>query len=306
MAAARDTKIDAGAAAGSLAGTLLQRRAPALRHATLWRRLGKSWQVRIGGGIVAVLLVTVVMAPFLAVADPTEPHILERYAGPSHAHPFGTDNLGRDIFSQIVYGSRISLSIGLISVGIAAAFGITLGLVAGFYRRVDNPIMRVIDVLLAFPGLLLAIAIVGALGPSLENAMIAVGIATIPGFVRIVRSAVLRVRSNEYVDAARAVGVRDARLLVRYVLPNVSSEIIVTATLGMASAILFAAALSFLGLGAQPPTPEWGAMVLAARSFLDVAPHQAFFPIAAIFVTILGFNFLGDGLRDALDPRLYR
>jgi peptide/nickel transport system permease protein len=281
-------------------------RGGAPRRPTLWRRLGKSWQVRIGGIIIVVLLLTAALAPFLAVADPTVPDVMHRFAGPSPAHPFGTDNLGRDIFSQIVYGSRISLSIGLISVGIAALFGITLGLLAGFYRRCDNPIMRSIDVLLAFPGLLLAIAIVGALGPSLENAMIAVGIATIPGFVRIVRSAVLRVRGHEYVDAARAVGVRDARVLWRYVLPNISSEIIVTATLGMASAILFAAALSFLGLGAQPPTPEWGAMVLIARSYLDVAPHQAFFPIAAIFVTILGFNFLGDGLRDALDPRLYR
>jgi peptide/nickel transport system permease protein len=279
---------------------------PAPRRTTLWRRLGRSWQVRIGGAIVAALVLTSAAAPVLAVADPAQPNVLARFAGPSRAHPFGTDNLGRDIFSQIVYGSRISLSIGLISVGIAAACGIPLGLLAGFYRRLDNPIMRTIDVLLAFPGLLLAIAIVGALGPSLENAMIAVGIAAIPAFVRIVRSAVLRVRANEYVDAARAVGVRDARLLLRYVLPNVSSEIIVTATLGMASAILFAAALSFLGLGAQPPTPEWGAMVLVARGYLDIAPHQAFFPIAAIFVTILGFNFLGDGLRDALDPRLYR
>jgi peptide/nickel transport system permease protein len=276
------------------------------RRSTLRRRLGKSWQVRIGGVIVTVLLLTAGTAPFLAVADPAQPDVMHRFAGPSAGHPFGTDNLGRDIFSQIVYGSRISLTIGLISVGIAAAFGISLGLLAGFYRRFDNPIMRSIDVLLAFPGLLLAIAIVGALGPSLQNAMIAVGIATIPGFVRIVRSAVLRVRGHEYVEAARAVGVHDARILWRYVLPNVSSEIIVTATLGMASAILFAAALSFLGLGAQPPTPEWGAMVLAARGYLDIAPHQAFFPIAAIFITILGFNFLGDGLRDALDPRLYR
>jgi len=302
MATAREGAVGAPPPA---AHAIPPRGAPS-RHATLWRRLGRSWQVRIGGGIVGVLLLTVAMAPFLAVADPTQPNILARFAGPSQGHPFGTDNLGRDTFSQIVYGSRISLSIGLISVGIAAGFGITLGLLAGFYRRFDNPIMRAIDVLLAFPGLLLAIAIVGALGPSLQNAMIAVGIASIPGFVRIVRSAVLRVRSNEYVDAARAVGVRDARLLMRYVLPNVSSEIIVTATLGMASAILFAAALSFLGLGAQPPTPEWGAMVLVARSYLDIAPYQAFFPIAAIFVTILGFNFLGDGLRDALDPRLYR
>lgn len=300
MATARETGLGAAPADGR-AGVP----APRSRRATLRRRLGKSWQVRIGGAIVAVLLFTVAAAPFLAVADPTQPDILARFGRPSHAHPFGTDNLGRDIFSQIVYGSRISLSIGLISVGIAAAFGITLGLLAGFYRRLDNPIMRVIDVLLAFPGLLLAIAIVGALGPSLENAMIAVGIATIPGFVRIVRSAVLRVGSNEYVDAARAVGVRDARLLVRYVLPNVSSEIIVTATLGMASAILFAAALSFLGLGAQPPKAEWGSMVAEGTQYFQWW-WIGTFPGLAIFTVVLAFNFLGDSLRDVFDPRTAR
>ncbi|HLW49186.1 MAG TPA: ABC transporter permease [bacterium] len=281
------------------------RRAGSYR-ATLARRLGKSWQIRIGATIVSLLVLTAALAPRLAVTDPTLPDVMHRYQGPSGAHPFGTDNLGRDIFSQVVYGSRISLTIGLISVGVAASVGVALGVLAGFYRRLDDPIMRVIDVLLAFPGLLLAIAIVGALGPSLQNAMIAVGISTIPGFVRIVRSAVFRVRANEYLDAARAVGVRDSRILLRYILPNISSEIIVTATLGIAGAILVAAALSFIGLGAQPPTPEWGAMANLAKDYLDIAPHQAFFPIAAIFVTILGFNFLGDGLRDALDPRLYR
>jgi peptide/nickel transport system permease protein len=275
-------------------------------RATLARRLGKSWQVRIGGAIVALLIVVAALAPSLAPADPTRPDVLHRFQRPSRAHLFGTDSLGRDIFSQVVHGSRISLSIGLISVGIAAAAGIVLGVLAGFYRRVDDLIMRIMDVLLAFPNLLLAIAIVAALGPSLQNAMIAVGIGGIPGFVRIVRSAVLRVRANEYVEAARAIGVRDNRVLARHVLPNISSEIIVTTTLGIAAAILAAAGLSFLGLGAQPPTPEWGAMANLAKDYLNIAPYWSFFPIAAIFVTILGFNFLGDGLRDALDPRLYR
>jgi peptide/nickel transport system permease protein len=304
MAAAREDGIEIGAAAGRAGGV----GARALRspRATLARRLGRSWQVRIGGAIVILVIAVAVLAPVLAPVDPTLPDILHRFQGPSRAHWFGTDSLGRDIYSQVVHGSRISLTIGLISVGIAAAAGVTLGVLAGFYRRFDDPIMRVMDVLLAFPNLLLAIAIIAALGPSLQNAMIAVGIGGIPGFVRIVRSAVFRVGANEYVDAARAVGVRDVRMLARHVLPNISSEIIVTATLGIAAAILAAAGLSFLGLGAQPPTPEWGAMANLAKDYLNIAPHWSFFPIAAIFVTILGFNFLGDGLRDALDPRLHR
>ncbi|HKX17859.1 MAG TPA: ABC transporter permease [bacterium] len=304
MAAARGTGIEIAAAAGQPGG-LGARRLRSSRG-TLARRLRRSWQVKIGGTIVVLMIVVAAAAPLLAPLDPTIPDILHRFQGPSRAHFFGTDSLGRDIFSQVVHGSRISLTIGLISVGISAAAGITLGVLAGFYRRLDDPIMRVMDVLLAFPNLLLAIAIIAALGPSLQNAMIAVGIGGIPGFVRIVRSAVFRVRGNEYVDAARAVGVRDVRMLARHVLPNISSEVIVTATLGIAAAILAAAGLSFLGLGAQPPTPEWGAMANLAKDYLNIAPYWSFFPIAAIFVTILGFNFLGDGLRDALDPRLHR
>jgi peptide/nickel transport system permease protein len=304
MAATGGHGIKIGAPAAPRGGTGV--RALRSHRATLTRRLGKSWQVRIGGALVALLIVTAALAPALAPADPTRPDVFNRFARPSRAHLFGTDSLGRDIFSQVLLGSRISLSIGLISVGIAAAAGVTLGVLAGFYRRLDDLIMRIMDVLLAFPNLLLAIAIIAALGPSLQNAMIAVGIGGIPGFVRIVRSAVLRVRAHEYVDAARAIGVRDGRMLTRHVLPNVSSEIIVTTTLGIAGAILAAAGLSFLGLGAQPPTPEWGAMANLAKDYLNIAPYWSFFPIAAIFVTILGFNFLGDGLRDALDPRLYR
>lgn len=274
------------------------------RPQTLWRRMGKSWQVRIGGAILSALALTAFAAPFIA-ADPAKPDIAQRMVTPTRGHLFGTDNLGRDIYSRVVFGTRVSLRIGLISVGIGSFFGVTLGLLAGYFSRLDNPIMRTMDVLLAFPGLLLAIAILGALGPSLTNAMIAVGVASIPSFVRITRSAVLRVRTREYVEASRAVGASDSRIVVRHVLPNASSEIIVTTTLSMAGAILAASVLSFLGLGAQPPTPEWGAMVFLAKDFLDIAPHMALFPIGAIFVTVLGFNFLGDGLRDALDPRLF-
>ncbi|MDR7419504.1 MAG: ABC transporter permease [Armatimonadota bacterium] len=280
--------------------------AAARRGSTLGRRLRASRQVRIGGAILGVLVFVAIFAPVITWHSPAQPNIQVRNELPSRDHPFGTDNLGRDIYSRVVFGSRVSLRIGLISVGIAFSLGVTLGLLAGYYPRFDNLIMRTMDVLLAFPGLLLAIAILGALGPSLTNAMIAVGIAATPSFVRISRSAVLRVRSQEYVDASRAIGATDGRIVLRHVLPNISSEVIVTTTLNMASAILAASVLSFLGLGAQPPTPEWGAMVFVAKDYLDIAPHNALFPILAIFVTVLGFNFLGDGLRDALDPRLYR
>jgi len=251
-----------------------------------------------------VLTLVALLAPFITGYDPAQPDIRARMAAPSLGHPFGTDDLGRDLFTRVVFGSRVSLQIGFISVGIGFGCGVTLGLLAGFYPRIDNLILRAVDVLLAFPGLLLAIAILGALGPSLTNAMIAVGVAAVPSFVRITRSAVLRVRTQDYVEASRAVGAQDARILLRHVLPNISSEVIVTTTLSMAAAILAASVLSFLGLGAQPPTPEWGAMVFVAKDFLDIAPHIALFPILAIFFTVLGFNFLGDGLRDALDPRL--
>lgn len=266
----------------------------------------KSWQVRIGAGILGLLIIMAVLAPVIARYNPARPNISERFALPSTTHLFGTDNLGRDIFSRVVFGSRVSLRIGFVSVGIAFSFGVSLGLLAGYYTRLDNLITRAMDVLLAFPGLLLAIAILGALGPSLTNAMIAVGIAATPTYVRITRSAVLRVRAQEYVEGCRAVGATDRRIIMRHVLPNISSEVIVTTTLSMAGAILAASVLSFLGLGAQPPTPEWGAMVFTAKDYLAIAPHLALFPILAIFVTVLGFNFLGDGLRDALDPRLYR
>ena len=251
-----------------------------------------------------MLALVALLAPFITGYDPAQPDIRARMAAPSLGHPFGTDDLGRDLFTRVVFGSRVSLQIGFISVGIGFVCGVTLGLLAGYYPRIDNLILRAVDVLLAFPGLLLAIAILGALGPSLTNAMIAVGIAAVPSFVRITRSAVLRVRTQDYVEASRAVGAQDARILLRHVLPNISSEVIVTTTLSMAAAILAASVLSFLGLGAQPPTPEWGAMVFVAKDFLDIAPHIALFPMLAIFITVLGFNFFGDGLRDALDPRL--
>jgi ABC-type dipeptide/oligopeptide/nickel transport system permease subunit len=203
-----------------------------------------------------------------------------------------------------VHGTRISLTIGLISVGIGLGLGTTLGLLAGFFRRLDYPIVAAMDVLLSFPQILLAIAIVAALGPGIFNAMIAVGIGTVPAFTRLTRATTLSIRERDYVEAARALGAGNARLLVRHVLANSLAPLIVFATLALAGAVLSAAILSFLGLGAQPPMPEWGAMVAEGRAFIAQYPHIATFPSLAIFVVVLCFNLLGDGLRDALDPHL--
>lgn len=240
----------------------------------------------------------------LATHDPTKVDVLAKLSPPSAEHYFGTDRLGRDIFSRVVYGARISLSIGVIAVIIGLTVGVTLGTIAGYYPRLDSIIMRLIDVQMAFPSILLAIAVIAALGPGLVNAVIAIGIQTIPTFARLSRASVLSVREQLYIETARAIGAKDSRILTRHVLPNIIAPILVYSTLQLAATILSAAILSFLGLGAQPPTPEWGAMVSDARNFLDIAPHIALFPTLAIFLTVLSFNLLGDGLRDALDPRL--
>lgn len=253
-----------------------------------------------------VLVLAAVFAPYVAPLDPEEMYD-DRYHPPSRTYLMGTDNLGRDVFSRLVYGSRLSLSVGFIAVGIAVTGGTILGLVAGYFGgRIDQVTMRIIDVMLAFPGILLALVIIAILGSSLANVMIAIGIATIPTFTRLVRGSTLEVREMEYVDAARAAGAGPLTIMVRHILPNTIQPVIVMATLGVAGAILAAAGLSFIGLGAPPGTPEWGAMLSDARTYMRQAWWMATFPGMAITLTVLAINLLGDALRDVLDPRLRR
>jgi len=271
-----------------------------------WHRLLSSWNGRVG---LIVVLMTVVVGIAAPVVDPYDPkvdsNLAESRRAPSLQHPFGTDRLGRDMLRRIVHGTRISLTVGFLVVFAAGTTGTLLGLAAGYFRGLtDSIIMRLIDVLLAFPAILLAIAIVAVRGPGLANTMIAVSVVGIPGYARVVRSMVLSIRERDYVEAARMVGVTNLRIMFRHILPNSLSPIIVQATLGVGGAILFAAALGFLGLGAQPPSPEWGAMIGDGIPFLRQSPHMVFFPGMAIMLTVLGFNLLGDGLRDALDPQM--
>jgi peptide/nickel transport system permease protein len=259
----------------------------------------------LGLVVVALLALFAILAPLIVPSDPIAQDLDARLLPPSLQHWLGTDDLGRDLLSRIIYGGRVSLTVGLVSVGFALVVGTVLGLVGGFYRGViESVIMRAMDIMLAFPATLLAIFIVGIRGPSLNNAMLAIGVINIPIFARIVRGSTLRVRQEDFVEAARAVGASQGRILNRHIFPNTLAPIIVQTTLSIGGAILEAAGLSFLGLGAQAPTPEWGAMLTNTREFLRDAPWAATFPGLAILVTVVGFNLLGDGLRDALDPRL--
>ncbi|HSW10997.1 MAG TPA: nickel transporter permease [Bacillota bacterium] len=271
------------------------------------RRLRRNRLASLGAVIAAIILVIAIFAPLIAPHDYARQVLEDRLLPPSMEYPLGTDHLGRCILSRLVHGSRIALMIGVMIVGIQATIGITLGLISGYYGgRIDQMIMRLVDMTLAFPALVLALAIAAALGPGLFNVMLALGIIGWSGYARLVRGLVLSVKENDYVEAARAAGASDVRLMSHHILPNVISPIIVMATLGMAGALLAASALSFLGLGAQPPAPCWGAILAGGRAYLRHAPWIATFPGLAIMVTVLGFNFLGDGLRDAFDPRLKR
>ncbi|MEZ4860791.1 MAG: ABC transporter permease [Caldilineaceae bacterium] len=271
-----------------------------------WGRLLRSWNGRVGLLIIGVTIIVGVLAPVVDPYDPTiDSNLAEARFPPSLQHPFGTDRLGRDVFQRIIHGTRISLTIGFVVVFATSITGTILGLMAGYFGKgFDTVIMRIMDILLAFPAILLAIAIVAVRGPGVVNTILAVAVVGVPGYARVVRSMVLSLRERDYVDAARMIGVSNTRIMFLHILPNSLSPIIVQMTLGVGGAILFAAALGFLGLGVQPPAPEWGAMISDGIPFLRQSPHLVFFPGIAIMLTVLGFNLLGDGLRDALDPQL--
>lgn len=277
------------------------------QYADVWRRLKKSKTAIIGIILITIFFCMAIFAPFIAdyEEDAIKMNVRNRLQPPSKENWFGTDEYGRDIFARIVYGTRISLFVGVISVSIALSFGGFLGAIAGYYGgRIDNIIMRVLDVLLAIPTILLAITIVAALGASMLNLMIAVGISNIPGFARIVRAAVLSVKDQEYIEAARAIGAKDHVIILKHVLPNSMAPIIVYATLKVATAIMATASLSFIGLGVQPPTPEWGSMLASGRAYIRDQMYIVLYPGLAIVLTVLSLNLIGDGLRDALDPKL--
>ena len=258
---------------------------------------------RVGAAIVLAAVLAALIGPAIAPFDPASQVLEERLTGPSRAHPFGLDELGRDILARVLSGARISLAVGLIVVTVSCTIGVLFGSIAGYFGgRIDEAISRVVDILLAFPGLLLAIAMVAVLGPSLTNVVLALSLIGWVGYARLVRGQVLRAREFEFVHAARALGANTARILLRHVIPTALPAVTVQATLGMGGAILSEAALSFLGLGVQPPTPSWGTMLNGGRTHLLDAPHLTIFPGIAIAVLVLGFNFLGDGLRDVLDP----
>ena len=290
-----------------------KRKSPLDRHPFL-DQLSQLWRNKTavaGMLLVSLFIITAIFAPVLSPHDPNETALYDQLKPPlwhengTTKNILGTDDLGRDLLSRLIFGARVSLVVSLFSVGLAFFLGTFFGSVAGYYKgNLDSIIMRVMDIILAFPYLLLAIVVVAYLGPSLQNAMMAIGITYVPRFARIVRGSVLEECEKDYVTAARAIGARDLRIIFLAILPNCLGPLIVLTTLSFASAILDAAALSFLGLGAQPPTPEWGAMIARSRSLILRASWVMTFPGIAILLAVLGFNLFGDGLRDALDPRL--
>ncbi|WP_033543503.1 ABC transporter permease [Planococcus sp. CAU13] len=274
-----------------------------------WRRLAKNKAAVIGGCLILFIIIMAFVGPWIITTftdyRPNQTDITNKLAGPSAAHWFGTDNFGRDIFTRVIFGTKLTLYVGFFSVFIGGIIGVIFGIVAGYYGgRIDTVIMRLMDVLLAFPGILLALAIVAVLGGSLTNVIIAVGIFSVPAFARVVRGSTLSVRKLEYIDAVRALGASDFRIIFKHILPNIMSPIIVQASLRIATAILTGAGLAFLGLGAQPPRPEWGAMLNEGRPFMYEAGHVALFPGLMIVLVVLAFNIFGDGVRDALDPKM--
>lgn len=273
-----------------------------------WRQFVQNKSALVGLIVITILVLTAVFAPWLTPKDPLQQSILNRYKEPQGwggDHFLGTDELGRDLFSRIIMGARLSLQVGIIATGISGLFGVVLGGIAGYVGgRVDNFIMRIMDIILALPGILLAIAIVATLGPNIVNTMIAIAVVRIPAMARVIRSQVLSLKEEEFVQAARALGASHFTVLFKHVLRNAWAPALVLATLGMGTAIVTEASLSFLGLGAQPPAISWGRMLSIGREAIRVAPHVTLYPGLAIAVTVLGFNLLGDGLRDIFDPRV--
>ncbi|MBU9674434.1 ABC transporter permease [Planococcus sp. CP5-4] len=272
---------------------------------TTMRRLFKNKLAIVGLVIVILQIILALFAPFMTAYDPAAQNLANRELPVfSEGHWLGTDNYGRDVWSRIVFGARISLVVGITAVSLGLIGGTILGLLAGYYRKLDAIIMRFVDLLFSFPGILLAMLIIAILGTSLVNVAIAISIWSIPTCARIVRGSVLSIKEKEYIMAMRSMGASDLRIMIRHILPNASAPIIVFATMRMATAILSTAALSYLGLGAQPPTPEWGAMISQGQDFMWSAPHLTIVPGIAIMLTVFAFNVLGDGLRDALDPNM--
>ena len=273
----------------------------------VWRMLKKNKMALLGLVILCILVLLALFADVIANYDTVviKQNLGSRLQGPSASHWLGTDEFGRDIFARLIHGARVTLKVGIIAVGISIVCGGTLGALAGYYGgKLDNIIMRIMDIFLAVPSILLAIAIVSALGPSIINLMVAISVSNIPRYARIVRASVLSIRDQEFVEAAKAIGASNARIIFRHIIPNSLAPVIVQGTLGVASAILSTAGLSFIGLGIQPPAPEWGSMLSGGRQYLRYAWWVTTFPGVAIMITILSLNLLGDGLRDALDPRL--
>jgi ABC-type dipeptide/oligopeptide/nickel transport system permease subunit len=275
------------------------------RRPAVWRRARRLRNLTIGAILIGGLIAAAALAPWIAPHDPVRGELDDYLQAPSGRYWFGTDTFGRDVFSRVVYGARISLGVGVAVQASALTLGVGLGLLSGFYGgRVDNVIMRLSEIIFAFPGLLFAIAIMAVIGPSLYNVFIALGLVSWTSLARVVRGAVLAVKEQEFVEAARALGASNRRIILRHLLPNIVAPAIILVTLGIGGAILAEASLSFLGLGAQPPTPSWGSMLTVGRDYLTEAPWLSLYPGVAIFLTVMGFNLLGDGLRDLLDPRM--
>lgn len=271
----------------------------------IWHRFCKNKRAVCGLVIMILIVLAGIFAPVICQYDPIQQNLREAYQTPSMAHWFGTDSIGRDLFTRVVYGIRTSLLCGIIAVTISLIIGGTLGAIAGYYGgKVDNVIMRFMDILLAIPSLLLAISMVAALGGGMINMLFAIGFSSMPTYCRTLRGEILKIRKTDFVEAAKAAGAKDSWIIIKHIIPNCLAPIIVRVTMGVASAILFCASLSFIGLGIAPPTPEWGQMLSFGRDFIRTYPHMSTFPGLAIMVTVFSLNMMGDGLRDALDPKM--